>query len=159
MMEISFAFIIISKFNYTTMKKINSILFYLLISVFLFGCSGKNLSQESAEKAIKEFVASQKPIGTEDAYPFEGVKLNTRGFYNVNTITGFEELNQFNKTTATLVANFKFRSANVDIDLSLEYTFTRNENKEWVLIAQKPIRNSGDDTFVVEKINKVVQQQ
>lgn len=139
------------------MKKLTPYFVYVLLSVFLFSCESNKLTQESAEKAIKDFVTSQGPMGTDDPYPFEGTKINDRGFYKADAIKDFEPLNQFNKTQATIVANFKFRSGYKDFDLSLEYGFKKNEGGQWFLDYQKPIRASGEAKFIKENINKAAQ--
>jgi uncharacterized protein (TIGR02145 family) len=127
------------------MKKFNAIIYCLLTIALLSSCdSSKKLEQANAENTIKEFVQTN--------YFGGGGSWGQQGSFDVNSISSFEPIFQFNEIEASSVVHFNYHDAFADGNLSLKFNFKRNIDKKWVLTSVDAISGVGSQGMS-DKIN------
>ena len=110
--------------NFKTMKKIAIIVNATLLVVFILSCnSNSKLTQDNAEKGIKNFITSNKLVQIGYVNGFYGEV----GSFDIQKIEKIEQINQYSEREASIVVHFKDKQCIVDNNnLSLKFNFKLN---------------------------------
>jgi len=113
------------------MKTINFILGTILIIMSLFSCkSNQKLNQESAEKAIKEFISVSNP---------------NANYLRLNSVKNFGPVSQFSDNEANSIVTIDYSSRNalygnsINDEFQVKCIFRKNVDNKWILTSIEPI--------------------
>jgi len=116
------------------MKRLTNYIVILITIVLLFSCdTNKKLNQESAEKAIKEFVVQNS----------FGAGTWQEGSFSVNSITSIEPISQFSETEASSIVHFNFQDSYTNGKLVLKFNFKKNMDKKWFMTSVDAVSGVG----------------
>jgi len=116
------------------MKILTKSIVIFMTTVLLFSCDiNKKLNQESAEKAIKEFVAQNS----------FGAGTWQEGSFTAESITTIEPISQFSETEASSIVHFDFQDSYANGKLVLKFNFKKNMDKKWVLTSIDAVSGVG----------------